>query len=58
MQGVNFAVAGATALDAAFLEKKGVQITGNYSLIHQLGWFKQILPSLYGSPSSKYFSLT
>lgn len=40
-QGVNFAVAGATALDAG----------GNRSLEYQLEWFKQLLPSLYGSPS-------
>ncbi|KAJ1402139.1 SGNH hydrolase superfamily [Sesbania bispinosa] len=46
--GVNFAVAGATALDTEFFIKKGL---GNFlwtknSLNIQLGWFKNLKPSL------------
>ncbi|OVA09188.1 Lipase [Macleaya cordata] len=46
-QGVNFAVVGATALDASFFEER-LQITleTNYTLGVQLGWFKNLLPSL------------
>ncbi|PIA27314.1 hypothetical protein AQUCO_08100039v1 [Aquilegia coerulea] len=51
-QGVNFAVAGATALDSASLEKRGIPVDTNYSLEVQLGWFKQLLPSLCDSPSN------
>ncbi|KAF9598467.1 hypothetical protein IFM89_027901 [Coptis chinensis] len=51
-QGVNFAVAGATALDGAFFEVKNVRISSNYSLGIQLEWFKQLLPSLCSSASS------
>lgn len=54
-QGVNFAVAGATALGRSFFEEKGfaVDVTTNYSLVVQLGWFKDVLRSLCTSPSSK-----
>ncbi|XP_076948619.1 GDSL esterase/lipase At1g28580-like [Bidens hawaiensis] len=47
LRGVNFAVAGATAMDSSFLEAKGVHnpLT-NASLQVQLGWFKRSLPSL------------
>ncbi|KAF9588711.1 hypothetical protein IFM89_014587 [Coptis chinensis] len=50
-QGVNFAVVGATALDLAFFEEKGVHVYTNYSLRVQLEWFKQLLPSLCAFPS-------
>ncbi|XP_057487870.1 GDSL esterase/lipase At5g45910-like [Actinidia eriantha] len=42
--GVNFAVAGATALDAKFFFDKGIGsiLTTNDSLSVQLGWFKQL----------------
>lgn len=54
-QGVNFAVAGATALDRGFFEEKGfaVDVTANFSLGVQLDWFKELLPSLCNSSSSK-----
>ncbi|KAF7803349.1 GDSL esterase/lipase [Senna tora] len=53
-QGVNFAVAGATALDGVVLEEKGfeVEVAANYSLRVQLDWFKELLPSLCNSSSS------
>ncbi|CAL9116495.1 unnamed protein product [Musa acuminata var. zebrina] len=45
--GANFAVGGATALDNEFFRSTGLQITWtNYSLGAQLGWFRQLLPSL------------
>ncbi|GJZ44767.1 SGNH hydrolase-type esterase domain-containing protein, partial [Tanacetum coccineum] len=48
-QGVNYAVAGSSALDSSFLEAKGVyNPTTNVSLRVQLTWFKQSLPSLCG----------
>ncbi|MED6183703.1 hypothetical protein PIB30_040256 [Stylosanthes scabra] len=52
--GLNFAIAGATALDRTFFEDKGfvVDPTTNYSLTVQLDWFKDLLPSLCTSPSS------
>ncbi|KAK2984191.1 hypothetical protein RJ640_017304 [Escallonia rubra] len=51
-KGVNFAVAGATALDAAFFEERGVyNPLTNVSLGTQLGWFKKVLPSLCQSSS-------
>ncbi|KAJ0836664.1 putative sinapine esterase [Helianthus annuus] len=43
-QGVNYAVAGATALDSSFHEARGVVIKTNASLGVQLGWFKESLP--------------
>ncbi|KAK2988582.1 hypothetical protein RJ640_028273, partial [Escallonia rubra] len=47
LKGVNFAVAGATALDLAFFEERGVHNAWtNVSLGVQLGLFKQLLPSL------------
>nr|XP_043620478.1 GDSL esterase/lipase At1g28580-like [Erigeron canadensis] len=51
-QGVNFAVAGATALDSSFHEARGVvnQYT-NASLGVQLEWFKESLPYICGTPS-------
>lgn len=51
--GVNFAVAGATALDTAFLQERGImnKLT-NSSLDVQLGLFKQLLPALSSGKSS------
>lgn len=55
-QGVNFAVAGATALDDVFFEEKGfdVEVATYYSLRVQLDWFKEFLPSLCNSSSSMF----
>ncbi|MCL7035555.1 hypothetical protein MKW94_025178 [Papaver nudicaule] len=50
-QGANFAVGGATALDASFFEERKIVLPTNYSLGVQLEWFKQLLPSLC-NPSS------
>lgn len=51
-QGVNYAVAGATALDSSFLEAKWTEKTViNASLQVQLDWFKQSLPSICGHAS-------
>ncbi|KAI3872865.1 hypothetical protein MKX03_029154 [Papaver bracteatum] len=50
-QGVNFAVACATALDASFFEERKIAGPSNDSLRVQLEWFKQLLPSLC-NPSS------
>ncbi|KAK7246386.1 hypothetical protein RIF29_41254 [Crotalaria pallida] len=52
-KGVNFAVGGATAIEGSFYEEKGfaVSVTANYSLRVQLGWFKELLPSLCNSSS-------
>ncbi|XP_058100718.1 GDSL esterase/lipase At1g31550-like [Magnolia sinica] len=51
-QGVNFAVAGAPAMDAAFFEgRKIVGIMANISLGDQIEWFKGLLPSLCHSRS-------
>ncbi|RDX68415.1 GDSL esterase/lipase [Mucuna pruriens] len=46
--GVNFAVAGATALDTKFFDKAGLGkfLWTNNSLNIQLGWFKTLKPSL------------
>ncbi|XP_014519095.1 GDSL esterase/lipase At2g27360-like isoform X1 [Vigna radiata var. radiata] len=54
-QGMNFAVAGASALDGSFFEEKGfaVDATANFSLRVQLDWFKELLPSLCGSSYSE-----
>nr|GMC85639.1 GDSL esterase/lipase At1g28580-like [Ipomoea batatas] len=51
-QGVNFAVAGATALDDAFFEEIGIDhFTPNVSLYSQLNWFKEMLPTICHSSS-------
>ncbi|XP_047307580.1 GDSL esterase/lipase At1g28600-like isoform X1 [Impatiens glandulifera] len=48
--GMNFAVGGATALDNDFLKKMGIPVSvNNSSLLDQLSWFKQILPSFCDS---------
>ncbi|KAF8392886.1 hypothetical protein HHK36_021126 [Tetracentron sinense] len=52
-QGANFAVSGATALDNAFYEERGIHnICTNNSLGIQLGWFKELLPSLCDQSSN------
>ncbi|MED6145577.1 hypothetical protein PIB30_026569 [Stylosanthes scabra] len=51
-EGVNFAVAGATALDSSFYLEKGIyNIKTNYNLGVQLNWFMDLLPSICTSPS-------
>ncbi|WOL00300.1 hypothetical protein Cni_G09013 [Canna indica] len=50
-KGVNFAVAGATALNLDFFNDKGIQATWtNKSLSIQIEEFKQLLPSLSSDP--------
>ncbi|KAL4627086.1 hypothetical protein ACB092_05G142000 [Castanea dentata] len=51
IQGVNFAVVGATALDAAFFFERGLDVSTNDSLSVQLDWFKKILQSLCNTSS-------
>lgn len=51
-QGVNFAVAGATAVDGSFFKQNNIDIQTHYSLRVQVKWFKQLLPSLCGSRQS------
>ncbi|XP_042390557.1 GDSL esterase/lipase At1g28600-like [Zingiber officinale] len=47
-KGVNFAVAGATALDLSFFRAKGIQATWTDRSLHvQIGLFKQLLPSIF-----------
>ncbi|XP_027161767.1 sinapine esterase-like [Coffea eugenioides] len=55
--GLNFAVAGATALDVPFYGEKGISSTlANISMSTQLRWFKGLLPSLcYSSSCSEVF---
>ncbi|XP_078151786.1 GDSL esterase/lipase At1g28640-like [Carex rostrata] len=51
LHGVNFAVAGATALDNSFFESNGIEVSWtNYSLGAQLEWFKKLLPSILEEP--------
>ncbi|GJZ86150.1 GDSL esterase/lipase-like protein [Tanacetum coccineum] len=45
-QGVNYAVASATALEASFHEARGYSVPNNASLRVQLEWFKQSLSSI------------
>ncbi|KAI7730943.1 hypothetical protein M8C21_004633 [Ambrosia artemisiifolia] len=56
-RGVNYAVAGATALDSSFLAANGVvNPMTNSSLRVQLGWFKRSLPMLCANvPDCKHF---
>ncbi|KAL4371919.1 hypothetical protein AHAS_Ahas06G0213900 [Arachis hypogaea] len=51
MEGVNFAVGGATALDSSFFIDKGIFASNNYTLSVQLDWFMNLLPSLSNSSS-------
>ena len=54
-QGVNYAVAGATALNSQILEARGiVNPATNASLEVQLEWFKQSLPSICCNVSGNY----
>nr|Q3MKY2.1 RecName: Full=Acetylajmalan esterase; Flags: Precursor [Rauvolfia serpentina]AAW88320.1 acetylajmalan acetylesterase [Rauvolfia serpentina] len=49
--GVNFAVAGATALDRSFLAARGVQVSDIHShLSAQLNWFRTYLGSICSTP--------
>ncbi|KAK8937780.1 GDSL esterase/lipase [Platanthera guangdongensis] len=51
-RGVNFAVAGATALDKDFLAEMGIETRfTNLTLQVQFGWFKELLPSLCSTDS-------
>eukprot|EP00268_Persea_americana_P055028 TRINITY_DN6366_c0_g1_i1.p1 TRINITY_DN6366_c0_g1~~TRINITY_DN6366_c0_g1_i1.p1 ORF type:complete len:385 (-),score=39.85 TRINITY_DN6366_c0_g1_i1:251-1405(-) len=51
-RGANFAVAGATALDSTILEELiSGDVRKNVSLAYQIGWFKELLPSLCQTPS-------
>ncbi|EOY12395.1 GDSL esterase/lipase [Theobroma cacao] len=51
-KGVNFAVSGATALDSAFLAERRVYgLVSNLSLGDEVGFFKDVLPSLCSSSS-------
>ena len=55
-EGINFAVAGATALDASFFFfflERGIDISIDISLGVQLDWFKEILLSLCNTSSGK-----
>ncbi|XVF77464.1 hypothetical protein PTKIN_Ptkin14bG0046100 [Pterospermum kingtungense] len=45
-RGVNFAVAGATVMDSAFFEERGILSLTNISLVDEMGFFKDILSSL------------
>lgn len=59
--GVNFAVAGVTALDGDFFKAKGMTLTWpQYSLSAQIQWFKKLLPSFCSSKSDceGFFSRT
>ncbi|XP_031102597.1 GDSL esterase/lipase At1g28610-like [Ipomoea triloba] len=50
--GVNFAVAGAAAVDSAFYEERGiVNVDTNCSLRVQMRWLNQLLPIFCASPS-------
>ncbi|MED6183702.1 hypothetical protein PIB30_040255 [Stylosanthes scabra] len=54
LEGVNFAVGGATALDISFFLEKGlydVVVPTNYSLGVQFDWFLDLLPSICNSSS-------
>ncbi|MFS7896730.1 putative sinapine esterase [Helianthus anomalus] len=57
-QGVNYAVAGATALDSSFHEARGVVVKTNASLGVQLGWFKESLPLICSTISGNYVKPT
>ncbi|KAL2494732.1 GDSL esterase/lipase [Forsythia ovata] len=52
-EGVNFAVAGSTALEDSFFAKTGVKIPyANVSLVAQLSWFKELLSTLCQNPTN------
>ncbi|KAL3522440.1 hypothetical protein ACH5RR_015274 [Cinchona calisaya] len=53
-EGVNFAVAGATAIDDSFFRERGIHNPfTNVSLGTQLGWFKDMLDSFCSKPSDR-----
>ncbi|KAM0900161.1 hypothetical protein ACQ4PT_020862 [Festuca glaucescens] len=52
-QGVNFAVGGATALDMAFLETKGIKSFVPISLSNQTTWFNGVLKLLASKPNEQ-----
>uniref|UniRef100_A0ACD6AN83 Uncharacterized protein n=1 Tax=Avena sativa TaxID=4498 RepID=A0ACD6AN83_AVESA len=52
-QGVNFAVGGATALDMAFLESKGITSFVPVFLTNQTTWFNRVLQILAASPNQQ-----
>ncbi|KAK7246384.1 hypothetical protein RIF29_41252 [Crotalaria pallida] len=53
IEGANFAVIGATALNVSFFEERGINnVTTNYSLSVQLNWFKESLRDICNSSSS------
>ncbi|KAK7246387.1 hypothetical protein RIF29_41255 [Crotalaria pallida] len=53
IEGANFAVIGATALDVSFFEERGISsVPTNYSLSIQLNWFKESLRDICNSSSS------
>ncbi|CAN6445071.1 unnamed protein product [Victoria cruziana] len=58
IKGVNFAVAGGTALDASYLAANDISTPTNLSLNVQLGWFEKVLPSLWstGAGCNDYLS--
>ncbi|KAI7734234.1 hypothetical protein M8C21_011547 [Ambrosia artemisiifolia] len=52
-QGVNYAVAGSTAMDSSFVEARAIgSVVINGSLGVQLAWFKNSLPSICGNTTS------
>ncbi|KAJ0439763.1 putative sinapine esterase [Helianthus annuus] len=54
-QGVNYAVVGATALDASFMEAKWSERSViNASIKIQLAWFKESVSSICGNASGLY----
>lgn len=54
--GVNFAVGGATALNTAFYEERGINDTlTKYSLQTQMHWFKHMLQSSSLTSSGKTY---
>lgn len=50
--GVNFAVAGVTALDVEFYQERGIELHNNISMRTQLQWFRDLLPSLCKNSSN------
>lgn len=57
-QGVNYAVAGATALNSSVLAARGIlNPLTNASLEVQLEWFKRSLPSICGNTSGNHLCI-
>nr|XP_023925267.1 GDSL esterase/lipase At1g28570-like [Quercus suber] len=50
-EGINFAVSGATVLDASFFEEIGSVVLTNVTLRYQLNWFKDFLAHLCNTSS-------